>query len=347
MASHFKQAAKNSNQHSHRTEPTQPKGQAMSRRGFIRNVAAGTAALSAGLGSAKAIRAKGKEQGLITLDAMLVTYFSASIGGTDLPRWSLKGEYSQTIALNLLEFPDVQMFPKVTQQDNRIFAGHRVWQSLSTQINGGLVMQHKGFANTSFSIGAEGVAHTGEDTPFFCILRPRLRVTAKGNNLRFAFTDEPEETSGGAIFFPTIREIKDGSLLDLISQETMNSWLPHYITDRQSLIRPRFKLREDTGSISSGVGVPVNLTADGDQRFSAEKTARSKARIIRQTGFESEELKQMFAIGNHLEITHTSVQEIESENVVRMNTTLTRAVGGKSEIYWDSLFKTFTIIDAE
>lgn len=345
MKSYLKQAAKGLSVHSQESNDTQLKTQLTSRRNFLRNAATTASGLALTAGGADRVLAGNKEQGEIVLDALLVTYFSASAGGTDVPKWSLKGDYSNTISLKLAEFPDVRFTPQVTQQDNRILAGHRVWQSRSEQVSDGLVMQHKGFNNFTFSVGQEGVAHTNEDAFFFVIFRPKLRVTASSKGMRFAFTDGENQNSGGAIMFPVISELKDGSLLDLISQESTDSWLANYVTDRESLVKPRFKLRRETGSISAGIEIPINLTADGDRQFSAAKTATSTARIIQQTGFQSEDLKQMFAAGNHLEITHTSVQEIEADNVVRMNTNLTRATGGSNEIYWDSLFKTFLIID--
>lgn len=317
-----------------------------SRRNFLCGAATAASGLALTLGGADKVFAANKESGEIVLDAILVTYFGASVGATDVPVWSLKGEYSHTLGLKLVEFPDVKLSPRITQPDNRIIAGHGVWQTRSSQMSRGLVMQHRGFGNSTFSIGAEGAAHTHDDSVFFCIFRPRLRITAASNSLRFAFTDGENQQSGGAMMFPAITELKSGSLFDLISEATINSWLPHYVSDREALVKPRFKLKHETGSVSSGVGIPINLTADGDREFSRAKTATSMSRIIAQTGFESEELKQMFAVGNHLEITHTSVQEVEAGNVVRMRTTLTRATGGGNQIYWDSLFKTFVVIDA-
>lgn len=320
--------------------------QGISRRGFLQNATAAASCLALTLGGTERIFAANREIGEVRLDAMLVTYFSASAGGTDVPSWSLKGEYSQTIRLKLMEFPDAKLSPKITQQDNRILAGHRIWQTPSSQVSRGLVMQHKGFDDTTFGFGREGDAHTSDDTIFFSILRPKLRITATAKKLRFAFTDEPSMNGGGALIFPRVDELRNGTLENLISKETADSWLPNYITSRDALVKPRFKLRQETGSVSAGIQIPVKLTADGDAQFSAERTATTTSRIIEQTGFQSQELKDMFAVGNHLEITHSSVQEIETDKVVRMETDLTRAVPGQSEIYWDSLFKTFLIIDA-
>jgi hypothetical protein len=345
MKSFIKQAEGNCTVYPRNSNQLQMRNSFTSRRNFLYGAATAASGLALTLGGADKVFAAKKESAEIVLDALLVTYFGASVGATDVPSWSLKGEYSNTVGLKLMEFPDLRLSPRLTQPDNRIIAGHGVWQTRSSQMSKGLIMQHRGFGNTTFSIGQEGVAHTYDDSVFFCIFRPRLRVTAASNGVRFAFTDGENQQSGGAMMFTSITEIKNGSLFDLISEETLNSWLPHYVTDREALAKPRFKLRRETGSLSAGVSVPINVVADGDRAFSRAKTATSMARIIEQKGFESEELKQMFAVGNHLEVTHASVQEIEAEDVVRMRTTLTRAIGGSNEIYWDSLFKTFLIID--
>ena len=92
--------------------------------------------------------------------------------------------------------------------------------------------------------------------------------------------------------------------------------------------------------------MPFELTGDGDKEFSAAKTAVTTARIIAQSGFTSDALKQAFAVGNHLEITHCSLQEVEVEDVVNMKVTIARGTGGTTDIYWDTIFKTFVIVDA-
>ena len=54
-----------------------------------------------------------------------------------------------------------------------------------------------------------------------------------------------------------------------------------------------------------------------------------------------------FAVGNHLQITHTSLQEIEAAEVVSMEASISRGTGGQTGISWDSVFKTFVIVGAE
>jgi hypothetical protein len=54
----------------------------------------------------------------------------------------------------------------------------------------------------------------------------------------------------------------------------------------------------------------------------------------------------MFAVGNLIDITHSSVQETEARYIISMQTSIERASLGVSEIYWDEVFKNFVVIDA-
>lgn len=337
-------AAKKQSHYAENVEKPEAKKDAISRRDFCR-AAAGAAGAAVAFGGAKEVLAQNSEQGEITLDALLISYFSASVGGTDVPRWMLKGNYANTIRLNVVEAPDLVLKPKPGGRGRKIFAGHKIEQFRSSQVKNGLVMRHQGFNNWTFGFGVEGVAHTHEDTVFFSIFRPRLQITGTPNKVRFRFTGD-DTGNGGALFPASVGGLRAGEERDYLSQETIDSWLALYVTDRAALVGPRFQLKTDTGVVGPGVGIPIRVAEDGDRQFSAAKTATTTARIIAQSGFTSDALKQAFAVGNHLEITHASVQEVEEENTVRMETTITRATGGVSEIYWDSLFKTFLIVDA-
>lgn len=77
-------------------------------------------------------------------------------------------------------------------------------------------------------------------------------------------------------------------------------------------------------------------------------TTMSRIKFIRNSamGFASSELEYAFAVGNHIEITHTSVQEFPANKIIGMETRLERATLGKNRTYWDRFFKNFPIVDA-
>jgi hypothetical protein len=319
--------------------------QSVSRRRFWQAAAAGVGGAVIGLGGTGEVSAQETGVGQITLDALLISYFSAAVGSTGTPLWTFKGAYANTVRLRVKELPDLVLKPKPDPSDKIIFAGHAIEQIKSDHLKNGMVMRHKGFSGTSYGFGREEDLHTREDTTFFCILRPRLEITGNQNKVSFRFIGD-ETGNGGALFPSPVSELQSDNGLRLLSQETIDSWLRLYVTDRQELVKPRFKLKATTGFVSAGVGIPFDLTGDGDNEFSSSRTAVTTARIVAQAGFTSESLSQAFAVGNDLEITHSSLQEIEGDDVVRMRTTVSRATGGKNDIYWDSVFKTFVIVDA-
>ena len=90
---------------------------------------------------------------------------------------------------------------------------------------------------------------------------------------------------------------------------------------------------------------PLSITQVADRRAPQEITAVVTARIIDQSGFESDILKQAFAAGSNLEITYYSATETKGE-ILTMESNLERTSPGLNAIYWDRVFKTFVVIDA-
>ena len=320
--------------------------QSISRRRFVQTAAAGGAGAALGLSSLSEVSAKEEVFGQVTLDAIPISYFTASIGSTGIPLWSLKGAYANTVRLRIAEFPELVLKPQPDPEDKIIFAGHAIEEFKSSQLKNGMIMRHKGFSGETFGFGFREVVHKREDTTFFAIFRPRLEITGTTKKPRFRFVGDTNSSNGGALFPTAVSEMQGKNIETYISRETLDSWLAQHVTDPKELVKPRFKLRASTGSVSPGVEMPFELTGDGDTEFSPEKTAVTKSKIIAQTGFTSAALKDAFAVGNHLEVTHSSLQEVEAEDVVRMQVTISRATGGKTDIYWDGVFKTFVIIDA-
>ncbi|HWC75957.1 MAG TPA: twin-arginine translocation signal domain-containing protein, partial [Blastocatellia bacterium] len=148
----------------------------ISRRRFFQTAAAGAAGAALGLNSVRQVSAQDESLGQITLDALLISYFSASIGSTGIPLWSLSGRYSNTIRIRVQESPELVLKPKPTADDSFIFAGHEIELSRSRGLKNGLIMRHKGFADTKFGFGRDEDVHTREDTVFFSIFRPRIEL---------------------------------------------------------------------------------------------------------------------------------------------------------------------------
>ncbi|HEX5734027.1 MAG TPA: hypothetical protein VF131_14435 [Blastocatellia bacterium] len=308
-----------------------------SRRSFIRNAAVAAAGATIALGTAKTARAQSREEGEITLDAILITYFSATLGAIGSSSWALEGTYSTSLRLSAHDNPDLSLRPKVVGNQERVFIGHHVRQKASTQFNRALMLRHRGFTGTSIGFSSNGTA-TPDDTQVFGIFRPRIALFGDRNGLKYRFLEAESN------FLFTVKSLKEGQLG--VNQETVDSWLAQYKTEKAEMLGPRFKLKESTGLTDMGVAFSFHLNESGDRVFSEAKTATTTARIIEQSGFDSEEIKQALAVGNLIDITHSSVQETEARDIISMDTALARRSLGVSEIYWDEVFKNFVVIDA-
>ena len=315
----------------------------ITRRRFVRT-AAGAASAAVGLSSIHGVSAQPSSLGQITLDALLISYFSAAIGSTGIPLWSLSGSYANTIRIKEEDPPEVTLRARPDPDDRFIFAGHQIEQIRSGELNNGMIMRHKGFSGTKFGFGREEDVHTREDTVFFSIFRPRLEITGNPQKPRFRFIGD-ETGNGGALFPVSLRELQDPSF-GFIRQSTSDSWKQIYVTDPALLTGPRFRLKATTDLVSAGTGIPFNLREKGDSQFSSARTAVTSSTVVAQTGFTDEELTRRFAVGNRIKITHTSLQEIEAPDAVRMEVTISRAERGVTNIYRDRVFKTFVIVDA-
>ena len=320
-----------------RTLTSNHNGPRVSRRSFIRNAAAATAGATVALGTAKTAWAKFREEGEITLDAILLTYFSATPGAIGSSTWSLEGTYSTSLRLSAHDNPDLSIRPKVVGNQERVFLGHQARQKASTQFTRAVMLRHRGFTGTSVGFGSNGPA-TPEDTQVFGIFRPKIALFGDRNGLKYRFLEAEAEF---LFSFKSLKENRFG-----IAQETIDSWLAQYKTDKAEMLEPRFKLKASTGLTDAGVGHSFNLDESGDRVFSEAKTATTTACIIKQSGFDSEEIKQALAVGSLIDITHSSVQETEAREIISMHTSLERASLGASEIYWDEVFKNFVVIDA-
>jgi hypothetical protein len=310
----------------------------VSRRVFIRGAAIGATGAAFALHKSGDVIAASKESGIITLDAILFTYMSATIGAVGGSTWTLNSQYANTLRIASVENPNLSFKAQVPAAEEKVFVGHNARQTESSMVSGGITLRHSGFGGVSVGHGTNGGPASPNDTRFYGMLKPRLYVKGNSKKLKFRFVDAQAEFS---FSISNLREDVFG-----ISQETTDSWLRHYITDKAELKSPRFKLKATTGLIGAGPERVLTVSEQGDAGFSESRTAVVTARIIDRTNFTSDALEQSFAIGNHIEITHTSVQEFPADDVIKMETKLERVTPGANEIYWDRVFKNFLIIDA-
>src|SRR5262249_41953031 len=137
--------------------------------------------------------------------------------------------------------------------------------------------------NESFSIGTRrpGVPET---TTFYGLYRPVLRFKGNGRKVNYRFVNAEASFAFNA-----------DSIRNLFHKETADSIISQYVFEQAALVEPRF--------------VPVQSTDDGrlvltrkaEPQAPNDIIATTIARIIEQSGFESDLLKQAFAVGNSLE----------------------------------------------
>jgi len=303
--------------------------QPVSRRHFIRSAAVGTLGTALAIG-AEDVLAGSKESGEIVLDALMITYFSAPLGTIGSASWTIETAYTTSLRLGAVAQPELLFKGSVPEDEQRVLRNTFVKQTQSIQVKNAVTLLPRPSQNESFTSGTPppGIP---EHTVFYGMLKPRLQLVGTQNKLKFWFVEAEGE------FTLTASGVQREALE--ISADTSLSWLRQYVIDRAALITPRF-VRAATVS-----GGEFSITKFADDTSAESLTGVTTARIIEQTGFKSDEVKQGLAVGKDLQITYSSAQELPGK-LLTLTSPLERQSPGVNEIYWDRLFKTFVIIDA-
>lgn len=297
-----------------------------SRRSFIRNAAIGGTGAALMLGGSKNASAAAKDSGEVTLDALLISYVSPPLGTVGTSLWTPLTPYTTTLTVRSLANQDISLRARVAPDQESINGRAIVAQTQSERIEGAITVFTRPRQNESLSIET---APPGlpENAVFFGLQRPILKFKGNGRKSQFRLVDAE------ASFTLVAKGIRDS-----FGEDTANSILRQYVNDAGALIEPRFVLRETTD------GGRISITQVAERRAPQNITATVTARIIEQVGFESDILKQAFAVGSNLEITYYSAAETRGE-ILQMESNLERSSPGLNSIYWDRVFKTFVITD--
>ncbi|HSO76471.1 MAG TPA: hypothetical protein VLU47_16685 [Blastocatellia bacterium] len=298
----------------------------MSRRSFIRNAAIGGTGAALMPGGSKNASAAAKDSGEVTLDALLISYVSPPLGTVGTSLWTPLTPYTTTLTVRSLANQDISLRARVAPDQESINGRAVVAQTQSERIEGAITVFTRPRQNESFSTET---APPGlpENAVFFGLHRPILKFKGNGRKSQFRLVDAE------ASFTLVAKGIRD-----FFTEDTANSILRQYVNDAGALIEPRFVLRETTD------GGRISITQVAERRAPQNITATVTARIIEQVGFESDILKQAFAVGSNLEITYYSAAETRGE-ILQMESNLERSSPGLNSIYWDRVFKTFVITD--
>jgi len=294
------------------------------RRSFIRNAALGIAGASVTFVCADATLAGAKDSGEVVLDGLMWTYVAAPLGTAAGSHFLTPGlGYSITCGLSSQANQEISLRANIPAGEEAI--GGNVSQSQSTKLPHAITLFPRAQRNESFSIGSVGGAR--ENTTFFGICRPVLRFKGNGKKAQFRLLD-------AECIFSTSAGQLASELQNFVSIETANSWISQYITDAALLVEPRFVL---LATVSGGRHEFTMRPSSDTPDVSATVTVR----VLDQSGFNSDVMKQAFAVGNDLAVTYFSAQDSGG----KLLTSQVDLGGGPgiNSIYWDRVFKTFLI----
>jgi hypothetical protein len=294
-----------------------------SRRTFIRNAAAGVAGATVVLSGADCALGAIKDSGEITLDGLLITYFSAPVGTDGSASYTFTTAYTTTISLRSLANPDVSLRASISEDEQRINGRSVFAQAESRKVENAIKLFPRPEADEFFTT-ATPPPGMPENTVFYGLRKPVLSFKGNGSKALFRFVEAEES-------FTFLAK----NLNELFSKDTAASMIRQYVADPTALTPPRFiSMLTSSGDTS--------VTQVAERGAPQDITSVVTARIIEQTGFNSDVLKQAFAVGSNLEITYYSAQESKG-GILQLETDL-KGASRVTRIFWDRVFKTFVIV---
>lgn len=297
---------------------------AVTRRRFISNLAVGAAGAALALQGSGSAFAAGKDSGLITLDALLITYLSPAPGTEGQVHYAFLPDYSMTLGFRSLNNPDIALRARVAGEGEGI--GQGVWQFASQRVDGALTVYPHAPENQRDGV-IMNPPHLPENAAFYGLFRPILQVKGNARNASFRLVDP------GGTFVATAK-----TLTDFFAADTANALKSQYVFNPTALLAPRYTLAAQTGTASG-----FKLTATAERKAPPDLTAKTTARIIGQTGFTSDAFKQAFAVGSNLEVTHYARQDSKGK-ILDVEADLQSDTPHFINFFWDRIFRTFVIV---
>ncbi len=306
--------------------------QGMTRRKFLRNAALGAAAVGAAyaLKGGNNVLAQSSESGQVTVDGILLSYVAAPLGSVASTTNSYTKNHASTFKMIAESNRSLSIGVSATILGFNV-GSITYKQTDSTQVTDAITIRRS--ITESFTTPAPGDIN---NTVFVGLREPEMQFDGTPSRVRFRFL---KATDRFGIKYSDL-QLNGGGV---IKPATVTSFLSKYVTDPALLVTPRFKLKSSI-LLSAGVTNTFSFTKATGSTYSTSKTATTSVEITKKFGFSS--LGLSFEVGARIEVTHTSVQEFTAENIITSSTVLNRTSLGINKVYWDRVFKTFTIIDA-
>lgn len=325
-------------------DPAREGPHGISRRGFLRNAALGTAAAGAAfaLGGVGEALAQTEDSGDVTVDGVMLTYVASPVGSIGSSTWTIAKSHANTMTVVGTQNRGISISSDINVGITDTFSvgGSTTFrQNSSTTLSNGITLRRS--STQSITTPAPGAVG---NTVILGLRSPQMHFRGNTSALRFKFLSALEQ------FAITVSDFQNNATVrSLFSVNTINSFLAQYplVNDPAgtTLIKPRFKLRLSQ-LLSAGVTDVFTFTKATGSSYSTSKTSTISVEIKQSTGFNIFSIvKVMLSVGQTLEFTQTSVQEFTTDVMITLATTLNRTSLGVSKVFWDRVWKTFVIQD--
>lgn len=305
-----------------------------SRRVFLRTAAAGavgSALVVAGRGEADAASVLGE----ITLDALMITYFSAPFGDAVTATYMLGRAYDTTFSLRTPEAPDLALRASVAPGKERFFAGVRETQTESSRVVGAITFSRRLAHGETESVSLVP-PQSPEHTVFLGLYRPRLQVLGRPDRPRFRFVPGTTVQEGSALLITNVDQLQRDPGAQGVSETTAASWLAQYQPDVSEPAPPRYVAE----SFSADAGFVIRTFARSVA--GPELSTTVSASIVAST--VGGDLAGVFETGDTLELEYFSVQEDRSGTLLTLETEVS-GDAPPQRLYWDALWKTHLFVE--
>ena len=258
------------------------------------------------------------ELGEITLDGLMLTYFSIPHGFAN-STFTFGKNFSTAFTLRLPQSPGTSLTGMVPA--GRPFSDS-LSQHTSSWVKDAIALRSLSEGSAAEKTETFSRQEASDPLQIYGLKNPKLQFSGSPDRLMFCFSDMGKRS------FNLGREV---------SSETAASMYSQYVTDPAQLFPPRFYWLDILGSdgdTSFDFALPSRLMVRNGI------TAAATARITDQTGFHSQRLIEAFAPGNEVEITYHSAQEYPSTSLMELQTA---PANGDARIYIDRVFKTYVM----
>jgi hypothetical protein len=286
------------------------------------------------------------DTGQVTLGAVLLSYASAPLNAKGSVTWSVTRQRTDTYRMSsqVLLGASFKADLNVDNGFTMIGGSAGLAQTASSQVTNGLsIKSSQTWSISTFASGADGY-NTVNDTAFLLVLQPVANITGNPTDgFRWKFLNSGVKSAR------RVSELRDPAFRASIGAATADSVLAQYpllqnVSGRAlGLGTPRFKLKDQINPTPTPTA--FDRTVTHGSAFSEQKTSQLTITIMTSRGFTLGPIKQAFEVGQSLQLTSSSVQEVETTNIISTSGQLTGERDHVNFLYVDRVYKTMLLSD--